>query len=116
MLPGRSQSYSDRNVLTRMQMPAKNADLSRLRQLCTLGLSSQVLAPLLCEELRQLVAADRVHLAWSDRLGNVVDGFFEKPDAAALDYFQRHSDQFQEDAGLSYRHALLFGKPTGNFR
>jgi DNA-binding CsgD family transcriptional regulator len=97
-------------------MRTKNLDMARLRQICSLGLPSQVLAPQICEEMRQLILADRVHLAWSDRLGNIVDGFFEKPDAGALDYFKHHSPEFQEDAGLSYRHALLFGKETGNFR
>ena len=97
-------------------MPKLSSQFARLRQTCCLGLPSQILMPEIFEELHGIIDADRFHFAWSDRLGNIVNGYFEKPDARALAYFKEHSEQFQEDAGLSYRQALLFGKLTGNFR
>ena len=97
-------------------MPKLSSQFARLRQTCCLGLPSQILMPELFEELHGIIDADRFHFAWSDRLGNIVNGYFEKPDVQALAYFKENSEQFQEDAGLSYRQALLFGKPTGNFR
>jgi len=97
-------------------VPKRSTEFARLRQICCLGLPSQIVMPQIFEELHGLVAADRIHFAWSDRLGNIVNGYFEKPDAQALDYFKDHSEQFQEESGLSYRQALLFGKATGNFR
>jgi DNA-binding CsgD family transcriptional regulator len=97
-------------------MPKRSAEFGRLRQICCLGLPSQIVIPQVLEELHGLISAARMHFAWSDRLGNIVNGYFEKPDAQALDYFKDHSQQFQDEAGLSYRHTLLFGKPTGNFR
>jgi DNA-binding CsgD family transcriptional regulator len=72
--------------------------------------------PQILSEIHQIIAVDRIHFAWSDRLGNVVNGYFEKPDPDALDYFKHHQQQFQEEAGLSFRQALLFGKSVGNFR
>lgn len=97
-------------------MPKKSIEFSRLRQTCCLGLPTQVVMPEIFEDLHGLIEADRIHFAWCDRLGNIVNGYFEKPDTEALNYFREHHQQFQEDAGLSYRQALLFGKPTGNFR
>ena len=94
----------------------KSREMARLRQVCCLGLTSTVLMPQILSEIHQIIAVDRIHFAWSDRLGNVVNGYFEKPDADALDYFTHHQQQFQEEAGLSFRQALLFGKSVGNFR
>lgn len=97
-------------------MLKKTAEMARLRQTCCLGLSSSIVMPQILAELHQIVMSDRIHFAWTDRLGNVVNGYFEKPNARALDYFKHHHLRFYEDAGLSFRQALLFGKSTGNFR
>ena len=46
----------------------------------------------------------------------MINGYYEKPDAAALDYFQRNHERYQTEFGLTYRQTLLTGKPTGNLR
>ena len=97
-------------------MSKKSIEFARLRQTRCLGLPSQIVMPDIFEELHSIIDADRIHFAWTDRLGNIVNGYFEKPDPEALNYFKEHHQQFQEGAGLSYRQAVLFGKPTGNFR
>jgi DNA-binding CsgD family transcriptional regulator len=97
-------------------MLKKTAEMARLRQTCCLGLPSAIVMPQILDELHQIVQSDRMHFAWTDRLGNLINGYFEKPDAQALDYFKHHHMRFYEDAGLSFRQALLFGKLTGNFR
>lgn len=94
----------------------KTGEMARLRQTCCLGLTSSIVMPQILADLHQVVMSDRIHFAWTDRLGNVVNGYFEKPDARALDYFKHHHLRFFHDVGLSFRQALLFGKSTGNFR
>ena len=76
-------------------MPKLSSQFARLRQTCCLGLPSQILMPEIFEELHGIIDADRFHFAWSDRLGNIVNGYFEKADAQALAYFKEHSEQFQ---------------------
>ena len=96
---------------------AKNSSaMTRLRQTCCLGLPSTIAIPQILEELHAIVPADRYHFAWSDSLGNLTDGYFEKPDPQALDYFKHHHRQFEQDCGLTFRQMLLFGRPTGNCR
>lgn len=97
-------------------MLKRSADMARLRQTCSLGLPSTVLVPRILEELHRMVPCDRMHFAWCDRLGNIVNGYFEKPDPAALDYFKNNLDRFLAESGLSFRQALLFGPATGNAR
>ena len=75
-------------------MPKLSSQFARLRQTCCLGLPSQILMPELFEELHGIIDADRFHFAWCDRLGNIVNGYFEKPDVQALAYFKEHSEQF----------------------
>jgi len=97
-------------------MAKKTAEMARLRQTCCLGLSSEIIVPKIIEDLHRVIACERMHFAWSDDLGNVVNAYFEKPDPAALDYLRNHIGQLEEDTGISVRAAILFGKPTGNFR
>ena len=97
-------------------MTKKSAEMARLRQTCSLGLPSRVVMPQILEELHQIVMSDRVHFAWSDQRGNVINGYYEKPDAIALDYFQHNHERYQAEFGLTYRQTLLIGKPTGNLR
>ncbi|MEO8411174.1 MAG: helix-turn-helix transcriptional regulator [Propionivibrio sp.] len=97
-------------------MLKRSAEMAKLRQTCSLGLPSTVLVPRILEELHGIVSCDRMHFAWCDRLGNIVNGYFEKPDPAALDYFKNNFDRFLAESGLALRQALLFGAPTGNAR
>jgi len=97
-------------------MPKRSSDFAKLRQTCMLGLPSPVLVPQILEQLHRIIDSDRIHFAWCDRLGNIVNGYFEKPDPEALNYFRDHGQQFQDEAGISVRQALLFGKATGNCR
>ena len=66
--------------------------------------------------MRGIIPADRVHFGWTDELGNIVNAYFEKPDASALDYLRNNQQRFEREIGISVRSAILFGKPTGNFR
>ena len=97
-------------------MAKKSTELARIRQTCCLGLPSEIIVPQILEELHGLIASDRMHFAWTDELGNIVNAYFEKPDPVALDYLRNNQRRFEEEAGVSVRTAILFGKPTGNFR
>ena len=97
-------------------MTKKTVEMARLRQTCCLGLPSRVVMPQILEDMHQIVMSDRIHFAWSDPQGNVINGYYEKPDAAALDYFQHNHERYQSEFGLTYRQTLLTGKPTGNLR
>ena len=97
-------------------MTKKTVEMARLRQTCCLGLPSRVVMPQILEDMHQIVMSDRMHFAWSDQRGNVINGYYEKPDAVALDYFQHNHERYQTEFGLTYRQTLLIGKPTGNLR
>ena len=97
-------------------MAKKTLEMARLRQVCCLRLASCIVMPQILNELHQIVMADQMNFAWCDPLGNIVNAYFEKPDAAVFDYLKHNHQRFQEDAGMSFRQALLFGKITGNFR
>ncbi|MBN8477854.1 MAG: helix-turn-helix transcriptional regulator [Burkholderiales bacterium] len=97
-------------------MSKKSDELTRLRQTCCLGLASEIVVPQIVEDLHRLIDSDRVHFAWSDDLGNIVNAYFEKPDPAALDWLRHNHRRFEEEVGISVRQSILFGKPTGNYR
>ena len=97
-------------------MTKKTVEMARLRQTCCLGLPSRVVMPQILEDMHHIVMSDRMHFAWSDQQGNVINGYYEKPDAAALDYFQHNHERYQAEFGLNYQQTLLTGKPTGNLR
>ena len=97
-------------------MTKKTVEMARLRQTCCLGLPSRVVMPQILEDIHQIVMSDRMHFAWSDLQGNIINGYYEKPDAAALDYFQHNHERYETEFGLTYRQTLLTGKPTGNLR
>ena len=97
-------------------MAKKSVEMARLRQTCCLGLPSRVVMPQILEEMHQIVMSDRMHFAWSDLQGNVINGYYEKPDAVGLDYFQHNHERYQVEFGLTYQQMLLTGKPTGNLR
>lgn len=97
-------------------MEKKAMDLVRLRQTCCLGLPSEILLPQILAELHRIIDSERIHFAWTDDLGNIVNAYFEKPDPVALNYAQNNFYTFQEEIGVSVRRAILFGKATGNYR
>ena len=97
-------------------MLKKSAEMARLRQTCCLGLPSTLIVPQILEDLHRIVECDRMHFAWCDRLGNIVNAYFEKPDAQSLDWFQSHHQQFQDEAGFSLREHLLFGEAVSNLQ
>ncbi|MFO1281619.1 MAG: hypothetical protein U1F51_03995 [Burkholderiales bacterium] len=97
-------------------MTKKAEELARLRQTCCLGLASEIVVPQIVEDLHRLIESERVHFAWSDELGNIVNAYFEKPDPATLDWLRQNQRRFEEEVGVSVRQSILFGKPTGNYR
>ncbi len=97
-------------------MAEHSQDMSRLRHTCALGLPASVLMPRILAELRRLVPADRMYFMCSDRLGSVANGYFESPEAIALDGSKEAFNRFLDDAGWSFRQTVLFGRRTGNMK
>lgn len=97
-------------------MAKKAEEFARLRQTCCLGLASEIVVPQIVEDLHRLIESERVHFAWSDEFGNIVNAYFEKPDPATLDWLRQNQRRFEEEVGVSVRQSILFGKPTGNYR
>lgn len=96
---------------------AKHSDaLGRLRQTCCLGIASETLVPQILEEIHRIIPSERIHFAWTDDVGNIVNAYFEKPDPVALGWLRQNQRQFEEELGISVTQAILFGKLTGNFR
>ena len=53
---------------------AKQSDaLSRLRQTCCLGISSEALMPQILEEMHRIIPSERIHFAWTDDVGTIVN-------------------------------------------
>ncbi len=97
-------------------MGKRSSEMARFRQTCCLGVPSEVLVPQIIEELHRIIPAERMHFAWTDDLGNIVNAFFEKPNLGALEYLKNNYLRIEEDVGVSFRSTILFGKATGNFR
>ena len=97
-------------------MAKKTAEMARLRQTCCVGLPSEIIVPKIIEDLHRVIASDRMHFAWSDDLGNVVNAYFETTDPAALDYLRNHTGPLEEDTGIQVRSSIRLGKPRVNCR
>ncbi len=72
--------------------------------------------PQILEEMHRIIPSERIHFAWTDDVGTIVNAYFEKPDPAVLGWLSHNQLRFEEEIGYSVRQAILFGKLTGNFR
>lgn len=91
-------------------------ELTKLRQICTAGLAPEILMPEALRHLHQIVPSDINVCHWCDADGRHSGVYGEDPVGWLREDSHGNLVGFQKDSGVTFREAMLFGKPTGNLR
>lgn len=98
-------------------MDAKHsAALVRIRQACSLGLSSRGAMPIVLRELRSLIPAACAQFTWSTEEGRLKNFWSDTFMPRRTAWIILHRGRYEADAGTSFRDLVMFGQPTGNLR
>jgi DNA-binding CsgD family transcriptional regulator len=81
---------------------SKNARaVARVRYVCESGLRSEVVIPLLFEQIREVVRFGNWVFAWANSTGELVNSAFAPLRAESLDFLANHFDRMVRDCGFS---------------
>lgn len=87
-------------------MRKHSQELTRARYLCDSGVRSEVVIPLLMEELKRLVRFGAWTFAWSNAHGQLVNSLTSPLRPETLHYFVEHFDELARDVGYSVHDAI----------
>lgn len=90
--------------------------LSRIRQICSLGLPSRSFMPLVIAALRAVIPASCAQFTWASASGRLVNFWSDtlRPRRAA--WIILNHRRYEADAGIGFRDLVMFGAASGNMR
>lgn len=87
-------------------MSKHSRTLSRIRYLCESGLRSEVVIPLVMQEMKELVPFGAWVFIWSNAEGHLVNSVTSPARPETLRYFAEHFDNLARDLGYSMHDAM----------
>ena len=90
--------------------------LTKVRQICCLGLPSRSFMPMLLAELRAAIPAACGQFIWSSESGRIVNVWSDTLMPRRRAWLLLHHKRYEADAGIRFRELVLSGAPSGNMR
>jgi DNA-binding CsgD family transcriptional regulator len=93
-----------------------SATLTRIRQICCLGLPSPAFMPMVVAALRSAIPAACGQFTWCSDTGRLTNFWSDTFMPRRAAWIILHHRRYEADAGIGFRDLVRFGAPTGNMR